>query len=94
MELKINSPKYGERIVLIDDEDYERISKYKWHLGYEKNVDNFYILSNPIINKKQVTLRLHRLIMNAPKNLFVDHKNGDTTDNRKCNLRLCTRSQK
>ena len=31
---------------------------------------------------------LHRLIMNAPEHLCVDHINGDTLDNRKINLRI------
>lgn len=33
---------------------------------------------------------LHRAIMNAPDYLVVDHINGNTVDNRKENLRLCT----
>ena len=33
---------------------------------------------------------MHRLILDAPKYLMVDHKNGDKLDNRKENLRLCT----
>lgn len=36
-------------------------------------------------------LYLHRLIMKCPKNLVVDHINGNPLDNRKKNLRICTR---
>ena len=33
---------------------------------------------------------LHRLITNAPSHLLVDHKNQNTLDDTKCNLRLCS----
>jgi len=36
---------------------------------------------------------IHRLIMNPPKGMVVDHLNGDQTDNRRSNLRICTRSE-
>jgi hypothetical protein len=37
--------------------------------------------------------RLHRVIMDCPDGMTVDHINGDTMDNRRCNLRIATQSQ-
>ena len=37
--------------------------------------------------------KLHRVIMNAPDGVDVDHKNRNKLDNRRCNLRLCTPSE-
>ena len=36
---------------------------------------------------------LARRILNAPEGMEVDHINHDPTDNRRCNLRLCTRGE-
>lgn len=36
---------------------------------------------------------LHRYVMNAPAHISVDHKNMNPLDNRKNNLRMCTKSQ-
>lgn len=36
---------------------------------------------------------MHREIMNAPDGVQVDHINGDSLDNRKINLRLCTNAE-
>jgi hypothetical protein len=36
---------------------------------------------------------MHREIMNPPEHLLVDHRNNDTLDNRRANLRLATHSE-
>lgn len=90
MELKINSKTYGKKIVLIDDEDYERMIKdfgnATWNLNINQRNGDFYIQKR--VNNKIVYL--HRYVMNCPKGMYVDHINHNTFDNRKCNLRITT----
>ena len=66
---------------LIDLEDVDKVSKYKWYLinGYVYNV--------------KVGL-LHRFIMNCPSDdEVIDHINHNKLDNRKDNLRICNQKQ-
>jgi len=87
----VKSNKYGNISFFIDGEDFDKIKEYTWGVNYNKNADSFYIKTNKRldINKRTVIL-LHRLIMNYPKNMVIDHINGNTLDNRKENLRVCT----
>lgn len=77
---------------LVDDEDYELISKYKWVCAKEPKVS--YALTSIIKNGVRTTMRMHRLIMKIfdPK-IQIDHKNNNGLDNRKENLRICNRRQ-
>ena len=83
---------------LVDDEDFDFLNQWKWHASCTSTI---YAIRNPLVPSpncscgctKKLVVFLHRLIMNAPKNLSIDHINGDSLDNRKSNLRLCTRSQ-
>lgn len=76
--------------VLIDDEDFDRVSKYKWYIS-----ENYmYALTNTYIEGMRKTVSLHRLVLSCEDNTqVVDHINHDTLDNRKCNLRLCKHVQ-
>ena len=69
---------------LVDLEDLEKVLHYRWVMtgGYARH-----------IKKGTKTVHMHRLILDAPSNLQVDHINGDRLDNRKCNLRLATNQQ-
>ena len=68
---------------IFDKEDYDRIKKYHWYEEYDG-----YIRAS---NKDRI--HLSRLIMNAPKDMYVDHINHNLKDNRKSNLRIVTASQ-
>jgi len=69
---------------LVDDEDFERLSQFKWFFacGYAGRWFR--------TRGKTLRVHMHRFIINAPDNMQVDHVNGDRLDNRKCNLRLCS----
>jgi hypothetical protein len=78
------------KFALVDAEDYEYLNKYKWCAVTRKRKDGkrqcFYAVTHPGI-------RMHRLIMKTPRELEVDHKDGDGLNNQKHNLRNCTRLQ-
>jgi len=77
----------GKRI-LVDSQFLPEIQKHAW-----RNNGNNYFNYCKRIGKKTTCVYLHRLIMNAPEGMEVDHKNSDILDNRKCNLRICSRSE-
>lgn len=66
-----------------DLEDYDKIKDYCWHINKEG-----YVVSKQAI-------MMHRVVTDCPVDKLVDHKHGDDTrnDNRKENLRVCTRSE-
>lgn len=82
--------------VLLDDEDADRISKLSFWLNTSNyaRTGNAYFLHSFWENGRNRNEHLHRMILLLEdKNLFVDHKNGNTLDNRKENLRICTKSE-
>jgi hypothetical protein len=78
--------------VLIDDEDHERIKSVKWHCFGNK--DRPYFGNTVNLGKgKYTAILLHREIMNASPGTHIDHISGNTLDNRKQNLRICSRAE-
>ncbi len=72
----------------VDDDWYEILSSYQWVAIMGRHGQSPYVRSR---GRKYVIM--HRLIMDAPIDSQVDHINGNTLDNRKSNLRICTPSQ-
>ena len=99
-EYIINSIKYGKQIVLLDNEDYNRIISegIKPELRYDKTINGFYVQFKikpygvSKISGKDVrsTKPLHRWIINCSEGMQVDHINRNSLDNRKENLRIVT----
>ena len=79
----------GRGIAVVDTIDFEMVSRYSWWLhtgGYAKAYTG-----GGRKNPKQIYM--HRLIMRAEAGQEMDHRNGNKLDNRRSNLRFCTRSQ-
>jgi AP2 domain/HNH endonuclease len=76
------------RFAIVDAADYEWLNQYKWCLS-STNQGRCYACHM----EGRTQISMHRLIMNAPKGMLVDHINGNGLDNRRCNLRLCTPTQ-
>jgi hypothetical protein len=82
------------KVALVDDEDYDFLSQWKWQVT-EGKTGKFYAVRMQCIPKSEIRKRIfmHRLIMKAPDNIDVDHKKGNGLNNQKENLRLATKSQ-
>ena len=64
-----------------------------WFPYYNRTSHSYYVKTNTSKRARvegPKSIRMHRIIMNAPKGMFVDHINHDTLDNRRSNLRIVT----
>lgn len=78
------------KFVIVDDDDYDKLILYNWRATpYGNGLNNY--RATRWEKRKQVYM--HRIILKAPDHLLVDHINGNGLDNRRCNLRLATKSQ-
>jgi len=88
MELVIKSK--GENyIVLIDEEDFDRVSKHTWHIIHAKHTK--YCRTNINNNGKWTRLLLHRFLINMEKddNRVINHIDCNGLNNKKSNLEIC-----
>lgn len=78
-------------VALVDDDDYARVAHRSWHAVRGWKGHTYYAASRR--PGRGPIEYLHRLLMEAPPRLTVDHINGDGLDCRRANLRLATRTQ-
>jgi len=79
---------------IVDDKDYDYLMQWKWHAYWNPSSKSFY--ANRMSSRNpgpRGIIRMHRVIMNCPDGMYIDHINKNTLDNRKENLRICTKSQ-
>ena len=76
---------------IVDAADFEWLSQWVWYAQWKRSTRSFYARRSGPRPKRGI--KMHRVIMKFSEGKEVDHINHDTLDNRKNNLRICTREQ-
>ena len=81
------------QVALVDNKDFEYLSQWKWfseahgcaardqHIGMD--------------GKKEIKkrIKMHRIIMDCPEGMEIDHIDGNPSNNQRANLRVVTHAQ-
>ena len=86
--IDISTEMYPNTFTLVDDKDFEEFSEHRW---YRTKICR--VVRCVWVEKKMITIYMHRAITKVKKGQDVDHINHNPLDNRRSNLRLCTKSQ-
>lgn len=89
MNYKTFKLKKGQE-VLIDDDDYDLVTKHGWQLNSTGYVRRSSVKTDGFNKRK--TILLHRFLLGFP-DCEIDHLNGNRLDNRRCNLKLSNRTK-
>lgn len=85
--IDISTPRYPNTFTMVDDADYDWLNQWKWR----RTRRGYVVRSSPRPNQK--TIYMHLEILKPPPNMVGDHRFGNTLDNRRKNLRVCTHAE-
>lgn len=76
------------QITRVSDQDYDRVNQFKWYASARSD-GKFYAKRKQWFpkQKKYELISLHRFILNPPRELDIDHIDGDGLNNQRENLR-------
>lgn len=75
---------------IVDEADFERLNRSSWHAS-ENAQGTVYAARRHM--RGGPSIQMHREILGAEPGQYVDHRYGNTLDNRRANLRLCTSAE-
>jgi len=84
------------RFALVDAEDAERVSQFRWRLKSKKSQPGKFYAQRSLPRAERGTITnqtLHNFVLGCPSSQYIDHENGDGLDNQRRNLRPCTPRQ-
>ena len=81
------------KFALVDDEDFEYLSQWKWYAKKTTNRRGFYAVRTDTSNGRKNTkaVVMHRFLMKeTDPTILIDHRDNDSLNNQKHNLRAAT----
>lgn len=75
---------------IVDDEDYKYLSEGSWCIQKYVTLNNTGIMYAKA-SKQGKVVTMHRYLLKPPQGVSIDHINGNGLDNRRQNLRLCSK---
>ncbi len=76
----------------VDAEDFERVNQWNWQAIPSKKTSNVYAARTETLqDSSRVLVLMHRFILKCVED--VDHRDGNTLNNRRYNLRPCNDTQ-
>ncbi len=91
LQMKLINLTRGQAAI-VDDEDYEWLMQWKWYADYSRS--KFYARRLQRIGITDVKITMHRMLLGLKPDDIKrgDYINGNSLDNRKSNLRICTQA--
>jgi hypothetical protein len=85
-EIRLTQNKFA----IVDDTDFDLLNLFKWQLSSEG-----YATRRKLVGGKPQIISMHRFLLGLSKGdgLCVDHINLNKIDNRRINLRVCSKQQ-
>lgn len=97
-EFRIYGDDLAQTWAIVDAEDYQFFSRWRWEARTWRG-KTYYARTYSYSHRGRMSLYLHKEIMlrwqpvpPSPQHTIVDHRNGNSMDCRRCNLRWATRS--
>ena len=75
------------QVALVPDEWFDELNKHKWHANWDSVAKTFYVIRTERHPVRR-TIPMHRVILNAPPGVHVDHCDGNGLNNCPPNIRL------